>query len=121
MAPGNGQETRMTRPLTLFDKLWAPHEVLKADNCLSLMWVDRHYVHEGSFQGFAKVEARGEKVARPDLTVGISDHHAPTHARNRPVADPSLGIMVRQSVGNTAKLGIMLMGLDDPRQGIVHV
>jgi 3-isopropylmalate/(R)-2-methylmalate dehydratase large subunit len=111
----------MTRPLTLFDKLWAPHEILKADNGLSLMWVDRHYVHEGSFQGFDKVEARAEKVARPDLTFGIADHYVPTHARNLPIADPSLANMVRQIQENTAKHGIMLMGLDDPRQGIVHV
>ena len=111
----------MTQPLTLFDKLWAPHEILKAENGLSLMWVDRHYVHEGSFQGFDKVEARREKVARPDLTFGIADHYVPTHARNRPIADPSLANMVRQIQENTAKHGIMLMGLDDPRQGIVHV
>src|SRR4051812_21301716 len=57
--------TRMTQPLTLFDKIWAQHEILEADNGLSLLWVDRHYVHEGSFQGFDKVDARGESVARP--------------------------------------------------------
>ena len=73
----------MTQPLTLFDKIWAQHEILKAENGLSLLWVDRHYVHEGSFQGFDKVDARGEKVARPDLTFGIADHYVPTHARNR--------------------------------------
>ena len=58
----------MTQPLTLFDKIWAQHEILKADNGLSLVWIDRHYVHEGSFQGFDKVDARGQRVARPDLT-----------------------------------------------------
>ena len=80
----------MTQPLTLFDKIWAQHEILKAENGLSLLWVDRHYIHEGSFQGFDKVEARNAKVARPDLTFGIADHYVPTHARNRPFADPSL-------------------------------
>ena len=73
----------MTQPLTLFDKIWAQHEILKAENGLSLLWVDRHYVHEGSFQGFDKVEARGEKVARPDLTFGIADHYVPTCAQPR--------------------------------------
>ena len=72
----------MTQPLTLFDKIWAQHEILKAENGLSLMWVDRHYIHEGSFQGFDKVEARHAKVARPDLTFGIADHYVPT-ARGR--------------------------------------
>ena len=111
----------MTQPLTLFDKIWAQHEILKADNGLSLLWVDRHYVHEGSFQGFDKVEARNAKVARPDLTFGIADHYVPTHSRAKPIADPSLAKMVSQLVDNTGKHGVMLMGLDDPRQGIVHV
>jgi len=111
----------MTQPLTLFDKVWAQHEILKAENGLSLLWVDRHYVHEGSFQGFDKVEARGETVSRPDLTFAIADHYVPTHARNKPIADPSNARMVTQLVANTGKHGVMLMGLDDPRQGIVHV
>jgi 3-isopropylmalate/(R)-2-methylmalate dehydratase large subunit len=110
----------MTQPLTLFDKIWAQHEILTADNGLSLLWVDRHYIHEGSFQGFDKVEARGAKVARPDLTFGIADHYVPT-ARNRVFNDPALKHMVEQLVDNSAKHGIMLMGLNDPRQGIVHV
>ncbi len=110
----------MTQPLTLFDKIWAQHEILQADNGLSLLWIDRNYVHEGSFQGFDKVEARAEKVARPDLTFGIADHYVPT-ARGRVFSDPSLKKMVDQLVENTARHGVMLMGLNDPRQGIVHV
>jgi 3-isopropylmalate/(R)-2-methylmalate dehydratase large subunit len=114
------QESDMTQPLTLFDKIWAQHEILKADNGLSLMWVDRHYVHEGSFQGFDKVDARGEKVARPDLTFGIADHYVPTN-HSRTFSDPSLKRMNDQIEENTARHGIMLMGMKDPRQGIVHV
>src|SRR5437763_11663958 len=110
----------MTQPLTLFDKIWAQHEILNAENGLSLLWVDRHYSHEGSFQGFDEVDARGAKVSRPDLTFGIADHYVPT-ARNRVFNDPSLKHMVDQLVDNTAKHGVMLMGLNDPRQGIVHV
>src|SRR5688572_3533815 len=111
----------MTQPLTLFDKIWAQHEILKAENGLSLLWVDRHYIHEGSFQGFDKVEARNARVARPDLTFGIADHYVPTHARSKPIADPSLKRMNDQIEENTARHGIMLMGMTDPRQGIVHV
>src|SRR5436309_3813150 len=110
----------MSQPLTLFDKIWAQHEILKAENGLSLLWVDRHYVHEGSFQGFDKVDARGERVSRPDLTFAIADHYVPT-ARGRTFNDPSLKRMVDQLVVNTGKHGVMLMGLNDPRQGIVHV
>src|SRR5437763_7084249 len=108
------------QPLTLFDKIWAQHEILKADNGLSLMWIDRHYVHEGSFQGFDKIEARGEKASQPDLTFAIADHYVPT-APNRAFNDPSNARMVTQLGANTAKHGVMLMGLEDPRQGIVHV
>jgi 3-isopropylmalate/(R)-2-methylmalate dehydratase large subunit len=110
---------RMTQ-LTLFDKIWAQHEILKAENGNSLLWIDRHYIHEGSFQGFDKVEARGEKVARPDLTFGIADHYVPTN-HSRAFSDPSLKHMVEQLADNTKKHGIMLMGMNDPRQGIVHV
>ena len=53
------KETPMTQPLTLFDKIWAQHEILKAENDLSLLWVDRHYVHEGSFNAFSQLKARG--------------------------------------------------------------
>jgi 3-isopropylmalate/(R)-2-methylmalate dehydratase large subunit len=110
----------MTQALTLFDKIWAQHEILKAENGNSLLWIDRHYIHEGSFQGFDKVEARGEKVARPDLTFGIADHYVPTN-HSRSFSDPSLKHMVEQIVTNTTKHGIMLIGMNDPRQGIVHV
>src|SRR6267154_4039836 len=120
MQSTNRAGNRMTQPLTLFDKIWAQHEILKAENGLSLMWVDRHYIHEGSFQGFDKVDARGATVSRPDLTFGIADHYVPT-SHNRVFNDPSLEHMVDQLVDNTRKHGITLMGLNDPRQGIVHV
>src|SRR3977135_2278271 len=97
---------RMTQ-LTLFDKIWAQHEILKAENGNSLLWIDRHYIHEGSFQGFDKGEARGEKVSRPDLTFGIADHYVPT-SHGRVFNDPSLKHMVEQLVDNTKKHGIML-------------
>ena len=110
----------MTQPLTLFDKIWAQHEVLKAENGNSLLWVDRHLLHEGSFQGFDKVEARGARVARPDLTFAIADHYVPT-GHDRAFRDPSLKHMVEQLTDNTRRHGIALIGLNDPRQGIVHV
>ena len=87
----------MTQPLTLFDKIWAQHEILKAENGLSLLWVDRHYVHEGSFQGFDKVDARGEKVSRPDLTFAIADHYVPT------CAQPGLRRSVAEAHGRPAR------------------
>ena len=49
----------MNQPQTLIDKLWSAHEILRRDDGESLIWVDRHYVHEGSFHAFAKLAERG--------------------------------------------------------------
>ena len=105
----------MTSPLTLFDKLWAQHEILQRDG-ESLLWVDRHYVHEGSFLAFDQMRKRGGKVAEPALTFGIADHYVPTRGRDRPIADPSIATMVSQLEQNTSTHGIGLFGLGNPRQ-----
>jgi len=106
---------------TLFDKLWAAHEIVRREDGDSLLWVDRHYVHEGSFHAFSRVAERGVPVAEPDLTFVVADHYVPTRAPRREIANPEIARMVRQLEDNTAKHGIRLFGLDDPRQGIVHV
>lgn len=108
-------------PRTLFDKLWDAHAILTRDDGVSLLWVDRHFVHEGSNHAFAKLAERGLAVARPDLTFGIADHYVPTRDRDRPIADDRIRGMVDTLSANTAAHGIELFGLDDPRQGIVHV
>jgi 3-isopropylmalate/(R)-2-methylmalate dehydratase large subunit len=111
----------MDQPQAVFDKLWAAHEILRREDGESLLWVDRHYVHEGSFHAFAKLAARGVAVAEPDLTFGVTDHYVPTRGARRPIANPELARMVSQLEENTARHGVTLFGLDDPRQGIVHV
>jgi 3-isopropylmalate/(R)-2-methylmalate dehydratase large subunit len=60
-------------------------------------------------------------VARPDLTFAVPDHYVPTRGRGGRIADPEIARMVRQLSDSTAQHGITLFGLDDPRQGIVHV
>src|SRR3954453_7316154 len=111
----------MSEPETLVDKLWAAHEILRRDDGESLLWVDRHYVHEGSFHAFAKLAERGATVAEPGLTFGVADHYVPTRGSRHNIANPELARMVRQVEENTTKHGVKLFGLDDPRQGIVHV
>jgi len=111
----------MTEPQTIIDKLWATHEIVRRDDGESLMWVDRHYVHEGSFHAFAKLAARSAKVAEPGLTFGVVDHYVPTRTSRTNIANPELARMVRQVEENTAQHGIRLFGVGDPRQGIVHV
>jgi 3-isopropylmalate/(R)-2-methylmalate dehydratase large subunit len=113
--------TCMSQPQTIIDKLWSAHEILRRDDGESLLWVDRHYVHEGSFHAFAKVAARGAKVAEPQLTFAVTDHYVPTRGPRGEVDNPELARMVHQLEENTAANGVKLFGLDDPRQGIVHV
>jgi len=110
----------MTAPRTLFAKLWDAHVVTSAGD-KDLLWVDRHFVHEGSHHAFAKLADRGLPVAEPGLTFGVADHYVPTRHRDRPIADPDIARMVRTLEENAATHGFSLFGLHDPRQGIVHV
>ena len=110
----------MTPPLTLFDKLWSSHEIVQRDG-ESLLWVDRHYVHEGSFHAFSRLAERGAFVDEPGLTFGVADHYVPTRGRNKPIPNPEIARMVSQLETNAADQNITLFGLNDRRQGIVHV
>lgn len=112
----------MTMPTTLFDKVWDAHEIHRDESGTSLLWIDRHFVHEGSFHAFNKLRERDLPVARPDLTFGIADHYVPTRTRRlEEIADAKVRGMIEQLADNTGEHGITLFGLDDPRQGIVHV
>jgi len=110
----------MSEPQTLFDKLWSAHVVAQRDDGAALLWVDRHYVHEGSFLAFTQLKERGASVAEPDLTFGTADHYVPTR-RDRPIADATIAAMVTTFEANAAASHISHFGLGDPRQGIVHV
>jgi len=111
----------MGEPQNLLDKLWSAHEIARREDGAALLWVDRHYVHEGSFHAFSQMQARGRKVAEPASTFGVADHYVPTRGRNRDIPNPEIAAMVRNLEKNTAENGITLFGLRDPRQGIVHV
>jgi 3-isopropylmalate/(R)-2-methylmalate dehydratase large subunit len=111
----------MSEPQTLIDKLWAAHEIARREDGAALLWVDRHFVHEGSFHAFSQLKARGRGVAEPGITFGVADHYVPTHGRAAGIADPEIAAMVANLEANTAANGITLFGLRDPRQGIVHV
>ncbi len=103
---------------TLLDKLWDAHEIMTSEDGRSLLWVDRHLVHEGSHHAFAKLAARGARVAEPGLTFGVVDHYAPTRG---PAASPAIARMIETLESNAAEHGVTCFGLKDPRQGIVHV
>ena len=85
------------------------------------MWVDRHYVHEGSFHAFSRLAERGAAVVEPGLTFGVADHYVPTRGPRDSIGNPEIARMVRQIEENATKHEIKLFGLNDRRQGIVHV
>jgi 3-isopropylmalate/(R)-2-methylmalate dehydratase large subunit len=111
----------MNEPRTLIDKLWAAHVIVQREDGETLLWVDRHYVHEGSFHAFSRLAERGASVAEPGLTFGVADHYVPTRGSRRAIANPEIARMVRTVEENTAKHHVRLFGVDDPGQGIVHV
>ncbi len=110
----------MQQGRTLFDKVWSAHEIVRQDNGESLLWVDRHFVHEGSFQAFDQVKAHGGKVAEPKATFGVADHYVPTRDRDE-IPNSDIRRMITLLDFNARTHGITLFGLKDPRQGIVHV
>ena len=105
---------------TLLDKLWAAHEILLREDGTSLLWVDRHFVHEGSHHAFAKIASRGEHVAHPELTFAVTDHYVPTTNRLH-IADATIARMINTLAENARQHAIELIDLQDSRQGIVHV
>jgi 3-isopropylmalate/(R)-2-methylmalate dehydratase large subunit len=106
---------------TLFDKIWNAHVVVARDDGTNLLWIDRHLVHDGGFHGFDMLNHSGRTLRRPDLTFGVADHYVPSHSRSLPIADPEGAALVARLEANARRHGFDSMGLDDPRQGIVHV
>ena len=110
----------MTQPLTLLDKLWDAHEILRRDDGASLLWVDRHLVHEGSHHAFAKIGQKQIRVKEPNLTFGVLDHYVPTNRVGIQI-DPSIPRMMQTLRDNAAMHGFKLFDLTHQNQGIVHV
>jgi 3-isopropylmalate/(R)-2-methylmalate dehydratase large subunit len=108
------------RPATIIDKLWDSHAVMTREDGQTLLFIDRHYVHEGSFHAFDQLKSRGATVARPDLTFGIADHYVPTRPESS-AANPEAAGMIAQLERNARDHGILSFGQFDRRQGIVHV
>ena len=108
-------------PRTIIDKIWDAHAIVTREDGDTLLWVDRHYVHEGSHHGFGQVAGRGAAVARPDLTFAMADHYVPTRAGAAAEQPAAVRAMIAKLAANTARHGITAFGEDDPRQGIAHV
>lgn len=108
-------------PRTVFDWIWDAHVVQAHPAGQRLLWIDRHFTHEGSFHAYGKLAGMGRRVARPDLTFGVADHYVPTRNRDAEPADPDVGRVIRLLRDNTAANAVRLFDLGDEEQGIVHV
>lgn len=109
-------------PQTLFEKIWDSHVVYEEPEGPSLVYIDRHLVHEvTSPQAFEGLRVAERKVRRPDLTYATVDHNVPTDDRSLPFADPVSKAQIDALEKNTKEFGITLFGLFSPFQGIVHV
>lgn len=106
---------------TLFDKIWNAHTVTASEDGQTLLYVDRHLVHDGSYHAFEQLEIEGRRVRRPELTFATADHYVPTRNGAAGFKDPALKRMVDALSENTAAWRIEHFGLGDVRQGIVHV
>lgn len=108
--------------LTLYEKIWNSHVVHETAGEPSLIYIDRHFIHEvSSPQAFAGLEAAGHKVRRPDLTFAVMDHTVPTRNRELPILDNDALGQMRTLERNCRTAGIRLFDLHDNNQGIVHV
>jgi 3-isopropylmalate/(R)-2-methylmalate dehydratase large subunit len=107
---------------TLLDKIWDRHAIIRRDDGQTLLYVDRHFIHDGSRRAFEVLGERGLRVRRPDRTFGTPDHYVPTSGRDMSaIDDPDARLMVEAVTRNAVGHGITVFGLDDPRQGIAHV
>src|ERR1700754_4740936 len=112
----------MSKPTTLYDKIWNDHLVHEADDGTSLIYIDRHLVHEvTSPQAFEGLRAAGRKVHAPEKTLAVVDHNVPTSDRTKPNPDPESAEQIAVLAENVKEFGIEYYNEFDRRQGIVHV
>jgi len=109
-------------PQTLYDKIWNQHVVHQQDDGTALLYVDRHLIHEvTSPQAFEGLRLTKRDVRRPNLTLAVADHNVPTSDRLKGINDTDSRIQVETLEKNCNEFGIKLFGMNDKRQGIVHI
>ncbi len=109
-------------PQTIYDKIWNEHLVHQQEDGTSLLFVDRHLIHEvTSPQAFEGLRNSKRKVRQPNLTLAVADHNVPTTNRSKGISDKESKIQVDTLNNNCKEFGIQLFGMNDKRQGIVHI
>jgi len=109
-------------PKTLYDKIWEEHLVYQQEDGTSLLYVDRHLVHEvTSPQAFEGLRMNRRKVRKPNLTLAVADHNVPTTDRSKGIGDQESKIQIDTLRNNCKEFGVPLFDMNDKRQGIVHI
>ncbi|ABE33469.1 3-isopropylmalate dehydratase, large subunit [Paraburkholderia xenovorans LB400] len=112
----------MTQPRTLYDRIFDAHVVRTDADGTTLLYIDRHLLNEvTSPQAFESLRREGRPVWRPQANLAVADHNVPTTDRRLGIADPVSRIQVDVLRENCERSGIVHYGMDDARQGIVHV
>jgi len=109
-------------PQTIYDKIWNEHIVHQQSDGTSLLFVDRHLIHEvTSPQAFEGLRNSNRKVRQPKLTLAVADHNVPTTDRSKGISDKESKLQVDTLEKNCKEFGVELFGMNDKRQGIVHI
>ena len=109
-------------PRTLYDKIWDDHVVETKPDGTSLLYIDRHLVHEvTSPQAFEGLRVSGRKVHAPQRTLAVVDHNVPTSDRSKGIDDPESAMQVDTLANNARDFGVEYYSERDVRQGIVHI
>jgi len=109
-------------PHTIYDKIWKEHLVHEQEDGTSLLFVDRHLIHEvTSPQAFEGLRNSNRKVRQPKLTLAVADHNVPTTDRTKGISDQESKIQIDTLDSNCKEFGIQIFGMNDKRQGIVHI
>ena len=112
----------MTKPRTLFDKIWDAHLVHSDPYAASILYIDRHLVHEvTSPQAFEGLRNTNRKVRSPERTLAVADHNIPTSNRSEGIKDEESRIQVETLAKNASDFSVPYFNMEDIRQGIVHV
>jgi 3-isopropylmalate/(R)-2-methylmalate dehydratase large subunit len=112
----------MSAPKTLYDKIWDDHLVADNGDGTSLIYIDRHLVHEvTSPQAFEGLRLNGRKVRHPERTLAVVDHNVPTTDRTHGIDDPESRLQVETMAENAREFGVEYFNELDRRQGIVHI
>ena len=112
----------MSAPKTLYDKIWNEHLVTDNDDGTSIIYIDRHLVHEvTSPQAFEGLKITNRSVRKPNFTLATADHNIPTTNRDAGISDPESKLQVDTLEENCKEHGITFLSMTDKRQGIVHI